>query len=90
MPEVSIGSAESNTSSMSEAVTAPTNRVSAKQCNTFPFRLHEMLDSVEKEGMDHIVSWIPGNPTAFKVHKPQEFVKIIMPRFFQQVRNDQK
>lgn len=64
-----------------------TNRISMKQSNTFPFRLHEMLDTVAQEGSESIVSWCPGNnATAFKVHKPQEFVKTIMPRFFQQTK----
>jgi hypothetical protein len=57
-----------------------------KQSNTFPFRLHEMLDTVTKEGSEHVVSWIPGNDIAFKVHKPAIFVETIMPRFFQQTK----
>jgi hypothetical protein len=79
---------ESNTDSCSSDsnVTTSTNRVSMKQSNTFPFRLHEMLEVVEKEGSESIVSWCAGNHTAFKVHKPQEFVKVIMPRFFQQTK----
>ena len=63
-----------------------------KQANTFPFRLHDMLDTVVKEGSEHVVSWIPGNDIAFKVHKPSVFVESIMPRFFSQskykVRSD--
>jgi hypothetical protein len=66
--------------------TAAANRVSMKQSNTFPFRLHEMLDTMAQEGSESIVSWCAGNHTAFKVHKPQEFVKTIMPRFFQQTK----
>jgi hypothetical protein len=62
------------------------NRISMKQSNTFPFRLHEMLATVEREGSEHIVSWIPGNDTAFKVHSPKVFVETVMPRFFQQTK----
>ena len=62
------------------------SRASMKQFNTFPFRLHDMLDCSEREGTEHIVSWIPGNDAAFKVHHPNEFVSTIMPRFFQQTK----
>ena len=43
-----------------------------------------MLDTVAKEGSEHVISWIPGMPNSFKVHKPSVFVQEIMPRFFQQ------
>lgn len=77
--DVNAGSGSANTSGGS--------RISMKQSNTFPFRLHEMLDMVAKEGTEAIVSWCPGSQaTAFKVHKPAEFVKTIMPRFFQQTK----
>lgn len=75
-----------NDSSTAAAAATPSNRISMKQSNTFPFRLHEMLDTVAQEGSESIVSWCAGNHTAFKVHKPQDFVKTIMPRFFQQTK----
>ena len=43
----------------------------------FPEKLHLMLESVEEEGLDHIVSWLP-HGRSFMVHKPKEFVSEIM------------
>lgn len=46
----------------------------------FPWRLHEMLLTVEQEGNDHIVSWQP-HGFAFKVHNPKEFVEEVLTRY---------
>lgn len=46
----------------------------------FPFKLYEMLERVEEEGLEHIVSWQP-HGRSFVVHKPNEF-KQILNRFF--------
>jgi hypothetical protein len=51
----------------------------------FPEKLHIMLDTVEGEGLDHIVSWYP-HGRSFAVHKPKEFVAEIMPRYFKQTK----
>ena len=45
----------------------------------FPWRLHEMLEAVEREGLEHIVSWQP-HGRAFMVKKPKEFVDKILAR----------
>ena len=52
---------------------------------TFPFKLYEMLEDVEKEGDTTLVSWRP-HGKAFTVHKPDEFVEAIMPYYFNQTR----
>ena len=75
---------DSTTAAVTAVTTAAAASLSMKQANTFPFRLHDMLDTVVKEGLENVVSWIPGNDTAFKVHKPSVFVESIMPRFFSQ------
>ncbi|KAL7571130.1 hypothetical protein ACA910_014736 [Epithemia clementina (nom. ined.)] len=49
----------------------------------FPWRLHECLDAVEKEGLQHIVSWQP-HGRSFTVYQPKKFVELVMPRFFGQ------
>jgi hypothetical protein len=55
--------------------------------NQFPCRLHQMLKEVEDEGLDSIISWLPGKAqNTFKVHKKAEFVDQIMPRFFNQTK----
>jgi HSF-type DNA-binding len=49
----------------------------------FPWKVHEMLGKVEKDGQDDIVSWLPhGN--AFQVHKEKQFLDTIMPSYFKQ------
>jgi heat shock transcription factor len=53
----------------------------------FPLKLHEMLQWADKEGYDSVVSWLPGEPqNSFKVHRKDEFVCQIMPRFFKQTQ----
>jgi len=48
----------------------------------FPLRLFEMLQLVEQEGLEHIVSWQP-HGRCFVVHKQQQF-EDILPRYFKQ------
>jgi hypothetical protein len=55
--------------------------------NQFPCRLHQMLKEVADEGLDSIISWLPGQQqNTFKVHKKDEFVDQVMPRFFNQTK----
>lgn len=49
----------------------------------FPFRLHEMLDLVEEEGLEEVVSFLPDG-RSFKVHNPTLFEKGLMRRCFNQ------
>lgn len=49
----------------------------------FVWKLYEMLEDVEKNGDEHIVSWVDGGK-AFKVHKLKPFVDDIIPRYFRQ------
>jgi hypothetical protein len=51
--------------------------------NTFPWKLHKMLELAEDEEFEGIVSWLPGGKS-FKVHDAKSFVQNIMPNFFQQ------
>lgn len=51
--------------------------------HSFPFKLHLMLDSAERENYSHIVSWVHDG-TAFKVHDTKAFVDGVMPNFFDQ------
>ena len=43
----------------------------------------DMLEKVEKAGDAHIVSWLP-HGTSFRVHKPNLFIKDIVPVYFKQ------
>lgn len=49
----------------------------------FPLKLHQMLDDIESAGLTFIVSW-RSHGRAFMVHKRDEFVKNILPFYFQQ------
>jgi hypothetical protein len=61
--------------------------VSMKSCGVpFPWKLHEMLDNAEKEGFDSVVSWLPGNDNAFRVHDIYAFVDTVMTRYFNQTK----
>ncbi len=51
--------------------------------HSFPFKLHLMLDSAERDCHSHIVSWVNGG-TAFKVHDNKAFVNQVMPNYFDQ------
>jgi hypothetical protein len=44
----------------------------------FPVKLHYMLNELEKDGMDDIVSWQP-HGRCFLVHKQQQFVEQVLP-----------
>jgi hypothetical protein len=52
----------------------------------FPWKVQEMLANVEKEGSSHIVSWMMPHGKAFRVHSQEEFVKSIMPSYFNQTK----
>jgi len=47
---------------------------------SFPRKLHEMLDAAEREGFQHIVSWLPGN-LSFRVHDNKAFAAEIIPKY---------
>ncbi|KAL7521480.1 hypothetical protein ACHAWX_006155 [Stephanocyclus meneghinianus] len=49
----------------------------------FPMKVHRMLDQTKAEGLASVVSWLE-HGRAFKIHKPQVFTEVIMPRFFNQ------
>jgi HSF-type DNA-binding len=54
---------------------------SRKNCNVaanFPAKLHYMLKEIERDGLDHIVSWLP-HGRCFMVHKQKEFERDILP-----------
>ena len=51
----------------------------------FPWKLHEMLDTCEKEGLGSIVSWLPDN-ASFRVHNPASFMQNTIKNFFNQTK----
>jgi hypothetical protein len=49
--------------------------------DTFPHKLYRMVAEVEEKGNDNIVSFFP-HGKAVAIHKPHEFVREIMPKYF--------
>ena len=49
----------------------------------FPYRLHEMLSTVDAQHGSSIVSWLPDGKQ-FKVHDPRRFVESVIPSAFKQ------
>jgi hypothetical protein len=47
----------------------------------FPRKLHELLETVEREGCESIISWLPDRQS-FKVHDQKAFSDQILPRYF--------
>ena len=58
-------------------------RSSAGVSGAFPFKLHAILDQVERDGLSHIISWQP-HGRCFVIHDPKEFTETVMPDFFRQ------
>jgi hypothetical protein len=57
--------------------------VKKNKTKTFPWKLHEMLESAGQQGFESIVSWLPDGKS-FKVYDPTGFVERILPNFFLQ------
>lgn len=51
----------------------------------FPWRLHKMLEELERKKMNWIVSWMPDGK-AFQVHSPDRFEDTIIPMYFRHKR----
>jgi hypothetical protein len=49
----------------------------------FVWKLHQMLEDVENNGNQSIVSWLE-HGRSFKVHRPRSFVEKIIPSYFNQ------
>mmetsp|Transcript_18068 Transcript_18068/g.32564 ORF Transcript_18068/g.32564 Transcript_18068/m.32564 type:complete len:425 (+) Transcript_18068:327-1601(+) len=56
-----------------------------KPCTTqtFPMKLHSVLEQIEKDGYGDVVGWQP-HGRCFCIRKTKEFVEYIMPTYFRQ------
>ena len=59
--------------------------VQSNQHVPFPWKLHEMLEECEKEGLSHIVSWLPDN-RSLRVHDPSVFMSKVIGKYFKQTK----
>lgn len=73
---------KSTASSPSTITTTPKAQANGVT-ETFPVKLHRMLEGNTANGLEHIASWQP-HGRCFVVHKQQEFVDLVMPDYFQQ------
>lgn len=49
----------------------------------FPYRLHDLLSAVERDGtLDHVISWQP-HGRSFKIHDPKEFASAVLSRYYE-------
>lgn len=68
------------------ALPLPPDRRRKGRTGTFPQKLHQMLSDLERqEGGSEIASFLP-HGRAFAIHKPREFVKQVMTRYFRMSR----
>lgn len=51
----------------------------------FPWKLHDMLEQAQNDGLQEIVSW-QDEGRSFKVYKPTIFVERLMPIYFKQTK----
>jgi hypothetical protein len=51
----------------------------------FPWKLHEMLHTCERKGLDRIISWLPNN-ASFRVHNHTVFMNSVIGNFFKQTK----
>ena len=63
----------------------PTKANNRTQGISFPMKLFSMLQAVEQEGKEHIVSWHP-NGLSFQVHNAKKFVEEVLPSHFRQTK----
>jgi HSF-type DNA-binding len=46
----------------------------------FPMKLHKVLDDIERDNMEHIISWA-AHGRCFMIHRPLEFVAQVLPKY---------
>ena len=63
---------------------ATSSRAPVSSQMQFPGKLHNMMDYVEQEGLQDVISWVQDG-TALKVHQPKKLVEIL-PLYFSQTK----
>jgi hypothetical protein len=48
----------------------------------FPLKMHQLLEATENRGQSHIISWLPGGTSLFKIHDKKKFANEVMPVYF--------
>lgn len=68
-----------------QAALSGTDRKRKGRTGTFPQKLHQMLSDLERAGQTDIASFL-SHGRAFAIHKPRDFVKQVMPKYFRMSR----
>ena len=83
-----LGGASATTAILDSAtaMSVSSDRKRKGRTGAFPQKLHQMLTDLERqEGGTDIASFLP-HGRAFSIHKPRDFVKHIMPKYFRMSR----
>jgi hypothetical protein len=67
--------------SQSRFPTKMTPKAAQQLQSRFPRKLHQLLESTDKNGLGHIISWLPDGES-FKVHDIKNFTNEVLPVFF--------
>jgi hypothetical protein len=78
-------SSKKNPGTRTSAPQLPLQRITASPDLSFPGRLFTMLSDSDKESFEDVVCWILEG-AAFKVHKQDQFVETILPRYFKMTK----
>ena len=68
-----------------DSLTILNNDPAVRMSLPFVHKLYLMLNDMEANGYDHIISWI-GDGKAFKIHNPALFEALIQHEYFRQSR----
>jgi hypothetical protein len=85
-PQVGANGALGLSHTQGGSLALPMDRKRKGRTGTFPQKLHQILLDLERqEGGTEIASFLP-HGRAFAIHKPREFVKHVMPKYFRMSR----
>lgn len=78
-------SAENKSTGSLATLAYSTTSFSNRNAVSFPLKLQRILDKLESEGQDSIMSWL-AHGRAFMVHQPERLVSELMPLYFNQTK----
>jgi hypothetical protein len=76
--ELDLAKNEAEAADHTLSSSTPPKRTTSK---AFPVMLHETLKQIEDDGYGNIVGWLP-HGRSFRIFKQEEFMDIILPRYF--------
>jgi hypothetical protein len=61
------------------------SKTTRQRVPSFPVKLYRMLEEVQRQGNENMVSWHPDG-RSFRVHNPKKFVEAVLPMHFKQTK----